>query len=119
MGSIVLLDDLKAKLHISSGDSGQDAELSQAIAQAEGEFESGIGQKLLAADYVETREGNGLTYLQLRWYPFLELQGLALENESDPDIEDLNVVRVAQGTDGLPWLTLVDGRRFTPPRWHR
>jgi len=119
MGSIITRDDLKAKLAITASDNSLDAQLDLAIAQTEGEFESGIGQKLLATDYTEQREGNGYTYLQLRFYPFIDLASVVIENESAINVGDPNVIRVSDGTDGLPWLTFVDGRRFSYPRWRR
>jgi hypothetical protein len=119
MGSIVTRDELKTKLGIVAGDNSLDAQLDLAILQTEGEFESGIGQKLIATDYTEYREGNGKTYLQLRFYPFVDLASVVIENESAIDVGNLDVIRVSDGTDGLPWLTFVDGRRFSCPRWRR
>jgi len=119
MGSIITRDELKAKLVIDASDNSRDAELDLAISQTEGEFEAGIGQKLLEADYTERRVGNGKTYLQLRFYPVIDLISVVIEGDSAVDVGDPDVIRVADGTDGLPWLALTGGRVFPYPRFLR
>ena len=118
MGAIVLLSDLKTKAEIGGVDAQHDAELNQAIEQAEGEFQDAIRQKLTATDYVEHREGCGKSMLQLSYYPVIDLAEVEVEGVA-LDVEDENVIRLGVGTSGLPWISLGPGRSFPRPRWQR
>jgi hypothetical protein len=100
---IITLSELRTKIRVGTGN---DAELTQIIAEVEAAFQGAIRQNLISTAYIEVRTGNGAQVLNLYRYPVVSLATVAIENESNVTLTS-DHIRYGTGVDSDGSLELV------------